>query len=64
MARLKDDMKSPDFTRIIEQDLQDVKTLNVRGTPEFFVNGKPLPSFGPEQLQKLVEQELTTAAAK
>ncbi|MFC7517613.1 DsbA family protein [Herbaspirillum sp. GCM10030257] len=62
MARVKVDMQSPDFARLIEQDLQDVKTLNVRGTPEFFVNGKPLPSFGPEQLQKLVEQELATAA--
>ena len=62
MARLKEDMKSPDFARMIEQDLQDVKTLNVRGTPEFFVNGKPLPSFGPEQLQKLVDQELAAAA--
>jgi protein-disulfide isomerase len=62
LTRLKDDMKSVDFVRIIEQDLKDVKTLNVRGTPEFFVNGKPLPSFGPEQLQKLVEQELAAAA--
>lgn len=51
-------MKSPDFARLIEQDLQDVKTLNVGGTPEFFMNGRPLPSFGSEQLKNLVEEEL------
>jgi len=27
-------------------------------TPEFFVNGKPLPIFGYDQLIKLVETEL------
>jgi hypothetical protein len=42
----------------IEQDLADAKTLNVRKTPEFFVNGKPLPSFGYDQLIKLVGTEL------
>lgn len=61
ISRLKEDMKSPEIARLIEQDLQDVKTLNVRGTPEFYVNAKPLPSFGPEQLQTLVEQELASA---
>ncbi|WP_199724928.1 DsbA family protein [Noviherbaspirillum saxi] len=65
MSRLKEDMKSQELVQLIEQDLQDVKTLNVKGTPEFYVNGKPLPSFGPEQLQKLVEQELaSTGTAK
>ncbi|RJG07365.1 disulfide bond formation protein DsbA [Noviherbaspirillum cavernae] len=59
IERLKEDMKSPDITKLIQQDLEDVKTLNVRGTPEFFVNGRPLPSFGPDQLQKLVEVELS-----
>ncbi len=27
-------------------------------TPEFFVNGRPLPSFGYEQLRKLVDDAL------
>lgn len=61
IERIRSDMNSPDITRIIEQDIADARTLNVTKTPEYFVNGKPLPSFGYEQLQKLVEQELTLA---
>lgn len=61
LERLKTDMKSPEIARVIQQDLEDLKTLNVTKTPEFFVNGKPLPSFGPEQLQKLVEETLASA---
>jgi len=30
-------------------------------TPEFFVNGKPLPSFGYEQLRNLVNDALAAA---
>ena len=41
-----------------KQDLADAKTLNVRKTPGFFVNGKPLHSFGYNQLQELVEAEI------
>jgi hypothetical protein len=37
------------------------RTLEVSKTPEFFVNGKPLPSFGYEQLQALVQEELASA---
>ncbi len=61
IPRLKEDMKSPELTKLVLQELEDVKTLNVRGTPEFFVNGRPLPSFGPDQLKNLVEEELTKA---
>lgn len=58
LERLKNDMQSPEIARVIEQDLADAKTMNVTMTPEFFVNGRPLPSFGYEQLQKLVADEL------
>jgi len=51
-------MNDPEIGKIIQQDLADAKTLNVRKTPGFFVNGKPLPSFGYEQLQELVESEM------
>lgn len=53
------DINAPEITRIIEQDLADAKTLNVTKTPEFFVNGKPLPSFGYRQLQQLVDDALS-----
>ncbi len=58
VARLKNDMKDPAFEKIIATDLADAKKLNVRQTPSYFVNGKPLPSFGHKQLQALVESEV------
>jgi protein-disulfide isomerase len=61
VARLKNDMIAPGIAQLIEQDLADAKTLNVTKTPEYFVNGKPLPSFGYEQLQQLVEEALAKA---
>jgi hypothetical protein len=30
-------------------------------TPEYFVNGKPLPQFGFEELKSLVDQALANA---
>jgi protein-disulfide isomerase len=58
LEKIRIDMNDPEIGKIIQQDLADAKTLNVRKTPEFFVNGKPLPSFGYEQLQELVESEM------
>lgn len=59
--RLKADMNSPEIARLIEQDLADAKTLNVTKTPEYFVNGKPLPRFGYDELKKLVNAALADA---
>jgi len=59
--KLAADMNSPEITRIIQQDIQDSQTLNVRATPEFFVNGKPMPSFGYEQLSQLVKEAVAEA---
>jgi protein-disulfide isomerase len=56
--RIKSDMKSSEIARLISQDVQDARTLKVTKTPEYFVNGRPLPSFGYEQLRTLVEDEL------
>lgn len=61
MQMLKQDMDSPELARLIRQDLQDTVSLNVTKTPEFFVNGKPMPSFGYEQLKTLVDQALREA---
>jgi len=55
LERIKRDMYAPEIDRVITQDLADAKALNVTMTPEFFVNGRPLPSFGYEQLKKLVD---------
>ena len=58
LDRIRKDMNDPEIEKIIKQDLADAETLNVRKTPGFFVNGKPLTSFGYQQLQNLVESEI------
>lgn len=58
MERLAFDITAPDIGRVIARDLADARTLGVTKTPEFFVNGRPLPSFGYEQLRRLVDEEL------
>lgn len=58
LDRLKDDMKDPNIDRIIAQDKEDAAALEVRYTPTFFVNGKPLPEFGLEQLVSLIREEV------
>ena len=58
MEQLAIDLTAPDLKQAIAQDLADANTLGVSQTPEYFVNGRPLPSFGFEQLQQLVREEL------
>jgi protein-disulfide isomerase len=59
--KLRRDMESPDMDKIVQQDLADARKLNVKATPEFFVNGKPLPSWGWAQLKTLVQDEVAAA---
>ena len=54
-------MMSPQITASINQDFVDMQTAGVRGTPTFFVNGKPLPSFGPDQLNEMVAADVAAA---
>lgn len=58
VARLEADMNSPEVQQRMDKDLEDSKVLKVVATPEYFVNGRPLPSFGQEQLANLVREEL------
>ena len=59
--KLKADMQSPEIARAIEQDMQDANALEVTATPEYFVDGRSLPSFGQQQLIQLVSDELDKA---
>jgi len=61
IRKLRQDMNLPEVEKTVQQGLADAKTLNVKATPEFFVNGKPLPSFGYDQLKNLVEEAVGTA---
>jgi len=58
VEQIKKDMHSPAIAKIIEQDMADVKALNVQKTPGYFVNGKPLQTFGYKQLNQLIKSEL------
>ncbi len=53
-------MNVPDITQVVQQDIADAKALKVTQTPEFFVNGKPMPSFGYEQLTALVNDAVAS----
>jgi protein-disulfide isomerase len=61
MARLELEMQGMDIAHILQQDMADAKTLGVRKTPAFFVNGKPLTRFGLPQLQALVASEVAAS---
>ena len=58
IEQIKKDMHSPAIAKIIEQDMADVKTLDVQKTPGYFVNGRPLQQFGYRQLAQLIQSEL------
>jgi protein-disulfide isomerase len=64
MEQMAFDLTSPEIANVIAQDLADARTLNVSKTPEYFVNGKPLPSFGFDQLKQLVDQALADTGAR
>jgi protein-disulfide isomerase len=54
LAQAKKDAFLPEVDRIIQQDMADAKSAEVTKTPAFFVNGKPLLSFGKQQLYDMV----------
>ena len=58
MEQLQADMNSMQVLQRFEKDKADAILLKVRQTPEYFVNGRPLPSFGAQQLADLVREEL------
>lgn len=58
MDQLMADMNSMDVLMRMEQDKKDSIVLRVTKTPGYFVNGRPLVSFGRQQLANLVREEL------
>ena len=64
IEQIRKDMHSPVIAKIIEQDMADVKALNVQKTPGYFVNGRPLQTFGSRQLYELIKSELNAQYPK
>jgi protein-disulfide isomerase len=58
IEQIKKDIKDPSIDKLIQQDIDDGKRLNVRQTPTFFVNGKRLKRLGYEILKRVIEHEL------
>lgn len=63
VQKARADMLMPDITGVLNQDMADVQTVGVKQTPTFFVNGKPLPSFGAQQLYDLVQSEVSAVVS-
>jgi protein-disulfide isomerase len=59
--KAKADMKSPALDSLLKQDMADVAAFQVKKTPTFYVNGKPLLNFGEDALRALVRQEIAVA---
>ncbi len=53
----------PGTMGIINQDREDVEAMGVKGTPTFYVNGKPLEPFGEAELRALVAAEVEAAGS-
>jgi len=58
LEKLRTDMNAPEVERNMQQDQTDAVALKVEKTPEYFVNGRRMETFGYEQLRKLVQEEL------
>lgn len=58
LKRALADAEAPSIDAVLRQDTEDLTALGVTKTPTFFVNGRPLPSFGEDQLKRLVAEEM------
>jgi protein-disulfide isomerase len=58
LDKIKNDMNDPAIDEMLEKEVNDLKELGVRGTPQFYVNGRPLETFGLEPLRELIQSEL------
>jgi protein-disulfide isomerase len=61
MQRLQEDMQRPELTRLMQEDLSDAAAVKVRGTPEFYINGRLLPRLGFDELKAAVDNALREA---
>ena len=57
-AKFDEAVKDQRFAAKLERDKQDGKTLGVRQTPTFFVNGRQLARLTEADLRALIDEEL------
>lgn len=61
LNRARRDAQAAQAENVLKVDGDDVVALTVVQTPTFFVNGRALTTFGPNQLLELVKQEVAKA---
>ncbi|CEP34127.1 MULTISPECIES: DsbA family protein [unclassified Halomonas] len=54
----EEQLNSAEVQAVIDQDMADVKTNQIRQTPTFFVNGELLEPFGMQELIDVVKSEV------
>ena len=58
LGRARQDATSDEVAAVLDQESKDIDTWQVEQTPTFFVNGKTMQTFGPQQLIDLIETEV------
>lgn len=61
LARLEQDMNSPEIAKFMQQDMADAKVLKVAQTPDFYVNGKHVEPFGVNEFRAFVGNAVKAA---
>jgi protein-disulfide isomerase len=64
VRRAQQDALAASVDNILQAEADDLVALKVDRTPTFFVNGKPLPTFGPQELVDLVASEVQASKSK
>lgn len=54
----EEQLNSAEIQAVIDQDMADVKTHQIRQTPTFFINGELLDPFGMQELIDVVKREV------
>ncbi len=59
----RNQLNSHDIDEIIKQDMSDVQSVKIKGTPTFYVNGQELSKLGPKELYDMVKSEVALSVS-
>ena len=62
LAKFKADFDAPATKERVQQEMQDASKFGARGTPSFFINGRPLSGAQPfDNFKKIIDEEILAA---
>lgn len=64
VAKAKVAARDKQADAVLRMEGEDIVALKVERTPTFFVNGRPLINYGPEELMNLVNEEVSRARTR